>query len=172
MDHNAEQPLPSAAPLGGGAVEGEPTGRRDVQPLGLAANAKAGFIQVLDRRGLDEPVDDVHEPLKPRQGGRGELHPEQIGHQLNQSVLGDELIVKQVEDPGGDPRPVLHRGRHPRGEGRLGRCPTLRAPTAVGAVLGDLQGLGLGQVEDLSGAVGRRRLRGQGRAATLAHCVG
>jgi hypothetical protein len=173
MDEEPAESLPRAAPLAGGAVKGEPSGGRDRQPLGLAADPKARLIQVLDRDGLNPPGESVHESLKPPragaahpgQGGRRELHPEQIGHQLDQPLRGDELIMEQIQDPGGDPRPVLHRGGDVLGEGRPGRLPALGAGAAVGAVLGDHQGLRRGEVEDLAGAVRRRRLRGQGRPA-------
>src|SRR6476620_2724283 len=47
--HNVRQ---QAAAPGRDAIEGQPHGARDVQPLRSAADPEAGLVQVLDRRGL------------------------------------------------------------------------------------------------------------------------
>src|ERR1700686_2487550 len=53
MHDNADDVRQQAAASGTGAVEGEPGGRGDMQPLGLAADAKAGLVHVLDGCGGD-----------------------------------------------------------------------------------------------------------------------
>ena len=52
----------------------------------------------------------------PGDGGRGQPHAEQIGHQRGETLLGQQLIVQQVEHQGADPLAVLHRCGHPIGE--------------------------------------------------------
>ena len=42
------------AALGADAIEGQQRGGGDVQPLRSAADAKAGFVHVFDRRGCDK----------------------------------------------------------------------------------------------------------------------
>jgi hypothetical protein len=70
-----------------------------MQPLGLAADAKACLVNVLDRRTGYQVVHRGDEILQP--GGAGPAHPddgggdqpdaEQIGHQFGQTILGQQL---------------------------------------------------------------------------------
>jgi hypothetical protein len=48
MHHDANDAGHEAAAVGADPIKGEKSSRGDVQPLGLAAEAKAGFVQVLD----------------------------------------------------------------------------------------------------------------------------
>ena len=90
-----------AAASGADAIEGQPGGGSDMQPLGLAANAKAGLIHVLDRRASDEVAHRGDEilpargasPAHPGDGRGGQLDAEQIGHQLGQTILGQQFSV-------------------------------------------------------------------------------
>jgi len=53
-----------AAALGADAVEGQEQRAGDVQPLGFAAGAKAGFVKVLDRCGGNLVADGFGKPWK------------------------------------------------------------------------------------------------------------
>jgi len=97
--HNVRQ---QAAALGRDAIEGQPHGARDVQPLRLAAGPKAGFVQVFDRGSLHALAHRLSEPREalraasahPGKGRRHQPHPEQISHCLSQPVLGQQLVVE------------------------------------------------------------------------------
>ena len=95
-----------------------------MQPLRLAADAKAGLVHVLDRRARDEVTEQLRRSLASRP--RGLAHPgdgrgdqrdaEQIGHQLGQAILGQQLTVQQVDHKRDDPLAVLHRCGNPFGK--------------------------------------------------------
>jgi hypothetical protein len=70
-----------------------------------------------------------------------------VHHQRGETLLGQQLVVQQVEYEGADPLAVLHRRGHPIGECRPGLHPARRAPALMRLVLGDDQRLRLGQVE-------------------------
>ena len=176
VDDNANDPFQQTAPLRGNAVDAQPGGHRHMEPLRLATDAKAGFIQMLDRRGLDELTHRRHELLDlldrlrahPGDRGGGQFHPKQIGHQFDPPILGNELGVEQIDHEGRDPRAVLHRRRDSLGKRRPGRLTTLATAAGVGAMLGHDQRGWLGQVKDLPGAVRRGQVWGQGRTAVRA----
>src|SRR5512144_325346 len=73
VNHKPDNAFQQTAPFWGNPIEAEPGGHRDMQPLRLTANAKAGFIQMLDRRGLDELTYSRYEPLE--RLGRLRAHP-------------------------------------------------------------------------------------------------
>ena len=73
-----------------------------MQPLCSAANPKAGFIHVLDRRrwvshhigeALEAPGTVAADPGY-RRGHQ--LHPEEIGQQLDQTLLGQQVVVQEI----------------------------------------------------------------------------
>ena len=75
----------------------------------------------------------------------------------------------KVDRHPGKARAVLHRRRHPVGEGRPSHRPAMLAAAGMRPMLGHLQRARFGQIEDLAG--NRRSCHGrfrQGRAASLA----
>jgi hypothetical protein len=134
-----------------------------VQPLRPAADPEAGLVQVLDRRGLDPRAYGVGEPLGAP--GAGPAHPgdgrghqpdaEQVGHRLGQPVLGQKLVVQQVDHDRQEARAILHRGRDPLGKQRPGFPAAPAAAAAIRPMLGDDQRLRLGQIEHLARAAPR-----------------
>ena len=87
----------------------------------LPGHAQAGLVEP-GHLGLGDPVADlVEEPVEPvggapghrRHGAIGDRGAEQLGQRRRGALLGQELPDIQVEDDRGDPRPVLHRRRHP-----------------------------------------------------------
>ena len=94
-----------------------------MQPSRLAADPKAGLVHVLDRRRGDVIPHHICEALKapgkvpadPGDGRGRQRHPEEIGHQLDQTLLGQQLVVQEIEYKRTDPRAVLH--------GRVRRLP-------------------------------------------------
>ena len=84
-----------------------------MQPSRLAADPKAGLVHVLDRRRGDVIPHHICEALKAPGKVRliramvaaAERHPEEIGHQLDQTLLGQQLVVQEIEYERADPRP-------------------------------------------------------------------
>jgi hypothetical protein len=140
-----------------------------VQPLRPAAAPEAGLVQVLDRRGLDQRAYGVGEPLGapgagPAHPGDGRSHQpdaEQVGHRLGQPVLGQKLVVQQVDHDRQEARAILHRGRDPLGKQRPGFPAAPAAAAAIRPMLGDDQRLRLGQIEHLARAAPRGHRRRQ-----------
>ena len=147
-----------------------------MQPLRSAADPKAGFIHVLDRRRCDMVSHDIGEALEapgtvladPGDGRGHQLHPEEIGQQLDQTLLGQQLVVQEIEHESADPRAVLHGRVDAVGK----RRPRLRAAGGASAIVctmfGDDERLRLGQIEHLPGAVADARVRIEARAAPRA----
>ena len=81
-----------------------------MQPL--AADPEAGFVQVLNRRRLDQGAHRAGKvlvalgaaPAHPGDGGGHQRDAEQGGHGLGQPVLGQKLMVQQVDHHRDDPR--------------------------------------------------------------------
>jgi hypothetical protein len=107
-----------------------------VQPLGLAANAEAGFIHacpgeggMLDRcrchvvaHGIGKIYKAMRTILADPGDGRGDqLDAEQISHQRGKALFRQQLIVQQRLHKRADPFAILHRRSHPFGE----CCPRL-----------------------------------------------
>jgi hypothetical protein len=75
-----------------------------MQPSRRAADPKAGLVHVLDRRRGDVVSHDIGEvseapgtiPADPGDGRGRQLHPEEIGHQLDQTLLGQQLVVQEI----------------------------------------------------------------------------
>ena len=104
-------------------------------------------------------------PADPGDGRGRQRHPEEIGHQLDQTLLGQQLVVQEIEYKRIDPRAVLHgrvdafRKRRPRLRAAIG------AAAIVRTMLGDDEGPRVGQIEHLPGAVADARVLIQARAA-------
>ena len=64
VDDDAGDIHQEAAALGADAIEGQQRGGGDMQPLRFAADAKAGFIHVLDRRRRDMISHDIGKALE------------------------------------------------------------------------------------------------------------
>ena len=115
-----------------------------MQPLRLAADAKAGLVHVLDRRAryeVTERFDEIRKPpseslAHPGDGRGDQLDAEQIGHQLGQAILGQQLIMQQIGNERGDPLAVLHRRVDPVGKQGPRMCPTGQASAIVRAMFG------------------------------------
>jgi hypothetical protein len=94
-----------------------------------------------------------------------QFDPEQVGHQGRETLLGQQLIVQQIQHERADRFAALHRGCHSFGE----RTPRLRAAggatAAMRAVLGDDQRSRFWKIEHLPGAVAGRHCRRQRFAA-------
>ena len=103
-----------------------------MQSLRLAANPEAGFVHslplrrpgVLDRdrrhvvtRSISEALEVLGIVLAEVDDGRGgEMYAEQIIHHLGQTLLGQRLVVQQMQHDGVDPLAVLHRRRNTLGK--------------------------------------------------------
>ncbi len=144
MDDHADDVGQHLAALGAGAIEGQQGSASHVQPLRLAADAEAGFVHMLDRRFGDEVAQRFDKAAQtpraiPAHGGDragGELHAEQIGHQFDEAILGQQLIMQEVDHEGGDPGAILRRRldvlgkRRPRG--RAARLASARKRPVLG----------------------------------------
>ena len=173
VDDDAGDIRQKAAALGADAIEGQQRRAGDMQPSCLAADPKAGLVHVLDRRRCDVIPHHICEALKapgkvpadPGDGRGRQRHPEEIGHQLDQTLLGQQLVVQEIEYERTDPRAVLH--------GRIDAFrkwrPRLRAAIGAAAIvrtmLGDDEGPRVGQIEHLPCAVADARVLIQARAA-------
>ena len=144
-----------------------------MQPSRRAADPKAGLVHVLDRRRGDVISHDIGEvseapgtvPADPGDGRGRQLHPEEIGHQLDQTLLGQQLVVQEIEHERADPRAVLHRRVDAVRKQRTRLRAASSAPAIVRTMLGDDERPRLGQIEHLPGAVADARVRIQARAA-------
>ena len=173
VDDDAGDIRQKAAALGADVIEGQQRRAGDMQPSRLAADPKAGLVHVLDRRRGDVIPHHICEALKapgkvpadPGDGRGRQRHPEEIGHQLDQTLLGQQLVVQEIEYERTDPRAVLHG----RVDGFRKRRPRLRAAIGAAAIvrtmLGDDEGPRVGQIEHLPGAVADARVLIQARAA-------
>ena len=129
---------------------------------------------MLDRRRLDQGAHRAGKvlvalgaaPAHAGDGGGHQLDAEQVGHRLGQPVLGQKLIVQQVDHHRDDPRPVLHRRRDAGGKGRPRPLATVAAAAGMRPVFGDQQRLWLGQIEHLADAVADRRRQRRTAART------
>src|SRR5579863_5052757 len=147
-----------------------------MQPLGLAADPEAGFVHVLDRGAGHQVAHRGDETLQargtiaahPGDGGGDQFDTEQIGHQFGQAILGQQLVVQQIDHEGRDPGAILHRRVDPVGKRGARVRPAAGAYAVVGAMLGDDEWARFGQIEHLPGAVARthggRHRRTAGRA--------
>ena len=79
--------------------------------------------------------------------------PKRSASRVGQTLLGQQLVVQQIEHEGADPRAVLHRRGDPFGEARPGLRAAGRATAVVRAVFGDDQRPRFGQIEHLPGDV-------------------
>ena len=55
--------------------------------------------------------------LIPGNGGRNQLETEQIGQEFGKPVLGQKVIVQQIDHKGADPCAILDRCADPSGKG-------------------------------------------------------
>ena len=171
VDDDAADAAEQAAAPGRNPVEGQQRRGRDVQPLTPPGDPEPGLVHVLDRRRFhqlaDRPDDALHGPgavsAHPRDARRRQPGPEQILHQCGQAVLGQELVVRQVDHHGSDPTAVLNRAGDAVGKGSPSLRAAMPATAAMRPMLRDHQGPGLGQVENLTGAVAGGHIRRQSR---------
>ena len=75
--------------------------------------------------GADQVAGDAFEApgaasAHPRDGRRNQGDGEQIRHQLGQTIFGQELVVRQVDHHGPDPRAIPHRAGDASGKGGPG----------------------------------------------------
>ena len=132
-----------------------------MQPLCPATNSKSSLIQMLHTCGGDALAHGIGEAAKalgtggvdPGDGGRNHGQAEQIRQQFGKPVLGQEMVVQQIDHKGADPRAILDRSRDQVRK----RCPrhgvTVRARAAMSPMLGH-DDLRFGHVKDLPGLVG------------------
>ena len=80
--------------------------------------------------------------------------------------------MQEIDDQGANPIAGLDWRRDPLGERWLGWSAAPRAGADMGAMFGDEQGLWLGQVEHLPGAVARGHGRRQRRPAEPVQALG
>jgi len=173
MDDDAGDIRQKAAALGADAIEGQQRRGGDMQPSRRAADPKAGLVHVLDRRRGDVVSHDIGEvseapgtvPADPGDGRGRQLHAEEIGQQLDQTLLGQQLVVQEIEHERADPRAVLHRRVDAVRKQRTRLRAASSAPAIVRTMLGDDERPRLGQIEHLPGAVADARVRIQARAA-------
>ena len=152
-------------------VEGQQGRRGDVQPLTPSTNPEPGLVHVLDRRRfhqLADHIDDASDgpgaiPAHPRDARRRQFRPEQVLHQFSQAILGQELVVRQIDHHGSDPSAVLDRAGDAVGKGSSGLRAATPATAAMRPMLRDHQGPGLGQVEILPHAMAAGHVRRQSR---------
>lgn len=173
VDGDADDVLRQAAAFRRDAIERQQKRRCDMQPLRLAADPKAGLIQMFHRRSrhmIAHGDDEASEPCgaglaHAGNGRRRQIDTEQIGHQFGQTLLGQQLEMQQINDERRDPRAILNRRRDALGKSRARLPATGRAAASMGAVFGDRQRPGLGQIEHLAGGVVRRHRLTQRRTA-------
>jgi hypothetical protein len=174
-DNARDMPQQIAAPERD-TVEGEQDSRGDVPPLRLAANPEAGLVHVLDwgschvvAHGIGEKLEALGAVLADTSDGRcHQVYPEEMCHEFGQTLLGQQLVVQQIEHECANPPAILYRC----GDALMKYRPRLRAASrataAVSAVFRDDQRMRFGEVEYLPGDMVRRHLRGQRRAARRA----
>jgi hypothetical protein len=162
------------------AVVGIDDGRGTMQPACFAADAKACLVQVAHLRRHDACGDMLyHRRLRlggvrrpsHHAGGAEAAGREQIGHDLADPVLGDQLLDIQVDRCCPQVRSVLHMGRHRVWKRRLRGAVAMMASVDRGLVFGDLQAW-LGQVKHLPPFHLRHHRRGQASLAVSARGCG
>ena len=176
VDDNAGDIRQQAAALGADAIEGQQGGGSHMQPLRLAADAKTGLVHVLDRRARYEIAQRFGKAPQPfgasptHSGDRrsGQFHAEEIGHQFGQTILGQQLIVQQIDHEGGNFRAVLHRRVDAIWKRRTRLRATGGALAIVRTMFGDDQSRWLRQIKHLTGAMADACLRIEARAAPSA----
>ena len=158
VNHATRQPTGQVTALRLNPVPGQPRRAHHMQPGGPPAHTKAGFVKMFHaspaHADLSQPLDEAPKPLGTAaahggQGRRRHLGLEQVGQHLRQPRLGQEMGLVQVDSRGAQARAVLNGRRHPLRKRGGGRCPTASAASGIGTVLGDLQRLRCGEVEDL-----------------------
>ena len=173
---DAGDAIEQAAAPGRDPVEGQPGTRGDVQPLGPPADPQAGLVHVLDRCRFHQVADHLDDAFEapgaasahPRDGRRNQGDGEQIRHQLGQTIFGQELVVRQVDHHGPDPRAIPHRAGDASRKGGPGLPATSPATATMRPMLHDHQGPGLGQIENLAGTMAGGHLRRQSRTTVRA----
>jgi len=169
---NAENVFQQAAAFRGDTVKRQPDGRGDVQPLRLAANPEAGFVPMPDRCRRHMVAHGGGETLETHgtttghagDGRRHQVYAEQIRHQRGKPLLGQHLIVRQI-DHHREARPISHRRGHVFGKRRARFGAAIRATAGTRAVFRDNQWLRFGEVEHLSRGMARGDYSGQDAAA-------
>ena len=176
VNDDADNIRQETAALGADAIEGQQGGGRDMQPLRLAADAKPRLVHVLHRRAGHEiahrfgkaPQTFGASPAHSRDRRGGHFDAEQIGHQCGQTVLGQQLIVQQIDHEGRDSGAVLHRRVDAIGKRRARLRAAGGALAIVRTMFGDDERLRLGQIKYLTDAMANARFRVEAHAARRA----
>src|SRR5216683_281096 len=158
-----------------------------MQPLRLAGDAEPRLVHMLDRCASHEIARRVSKApqtfgaIPAHSGDRGgsQIHAEEIGHQFGQAILGQKLIVQQIDHERPYSAAILHR--------RVDAIwkPPARCRAADGAwaivrtMFGDDERLRLGQIKHLTGDMAGARFRIEasatrraGRWVMIDHFVG
>ncbi len=104
-----------SAPLGMHAVEGQPRGAGDVQPMELACDTHPALVHMQHRRLAQLP----HQ--RRLKGGQMPGHPQIVGHdraraqglaeqvlaKLAQPIMGQQLLLAQIDRQGFEVRSIL-----------------------------------------------------------------
>ena len=129
-----------------GAVEGERLAGGRVQPVELARDPEAGFVEMADLRLGQTRADPRIHPLQVQ---RASAHPgrqtrraqtrraEQVAQRLRRAILGKELVDVEIDRRRLDPPAILRRPDHAVGEPRPGHAPAARATVNQGSMFSD-----------------------------------
>ncbi len=156
-----------------GPVEGEGLARGRVQPMQLARDPQAGFIEMADLRFRQAGADSRIDPLQvarllanPRREARRTQkgRAEQVAQRFGGAIFGDQLLDVEIDRRRLDPLAILRGRDHAFGERGLGHAPAAAAAIDRGAMLGDDQ-RPLDQIEHLPRLDALRR---SGRKTRLA----
>src|SRR3954453_11648520 len=144
-----------------------------MQPLRLAADSKSGLIHVLHQCAGDEiaprfskiPQSVGVSAAYSRDRRSGHFNAEEIGHQYGQAVLGQELIVQQIDHEGCDPGAILHRRIDTIWKQRARLRAAGLALAIMRTMFGDDERRRLGQIKHLARAMANARFRVEGPTA-------
>ena len=159
MHQDALQALQHAPPLGVRAVVRQPGRAQHMQPLRPARDPEPGLVEMLHpaatHQQLAQPVREARPALSrlarhPRQRGRADPHLEQIPQHLGQTLLGQEMGIRQVHRDGRDPWPVLHRSGHSLRKPGPRQAAAGRAAAGMRLMLGHFRGRRGRQIEHLA----------------------
>jgi len=103
------------APFGMDAIKGEVGVAHDVQPMELARHPQAAFIAMIDgclrELGLDRFLIELEVGIGAlvarRDGGLAQRLPVEVLTELGQTVVGDELLVAEIEQQGAKAGAIL-----------------------------------------------------------------
>jgi hypothetical protein len=141
--------------------------------LRLAADAKPRLVHVFHRRARHEIAHRLGKaaqtfgasPAHSRDRRRGHVNTEEIGHQCGQAVLGQQLIVQQIDHEGRDSGAVLHGRVDAIWKQRARLRAAGGALAIVRTMFGDDERLRLGKIKHLTGDMANARFPVEARAA-------